>query len=86
FYGKNFTDTIGTNLAKTGVLRKINCKSRSQAFAFELVSKVCKGGYKTGEVPVYYKPRSHKEGKTIRVFDMLPALWVILKVKFFAKI
>lgn len=82
-YGKHFTDIIGTNLIKTSVLKKINCKANSQAFAFELASKLCKGGYKFGEIPVYYKPRTHKEGKTIRVFDMIPALLAILRVKIF---
>ena len=82
-YRKDFTDIIGTNLIKTSVLKKINCKANSQAFAFELVSKLCKGGYRSGEAPVYYKPRTHKEGKTIRAFDMLPAIWAILRVKIF---
>jgi glycosyltransferase involved in cell wall biosynthesis len=82
-YRKNFTDIIGTNLIKTSVLRKISCKNKGQALAFELVSKICKLGYKIGEVPVYYKPRTHKEGKTIRALDMLPAIWAILRVKFF---
>lgn len=82
-YGKHFTDVIGTNLIKTSVLKKLNCKARGQAFAFELVSKLCKGGYKIGEVPIYYKPRTHKEGKTIKALDMIPALLVILRVKLF---
>lgn len=83
FYKKNFTDVIGINLVKTKVLREIGCKSDGQAFAFELISKLCKGNYKVAEVPIWYKPRSHKEGKTIKAFDMLPALFVMLKIKFF---
>jgi dolichol-phosphate mannosyltransferase len=84
-YRKNFTDIIGINLIKTSILKELNCNDYSQAFAFELISRLCKGRYKIGEVPVWYKPRTHKEGKTIRAFDMIPALWVILKVKFLAK-
>jgi glycosyltransferase involved in cell wall biosynthesis len=82
-FRRSFTDIIGTNLVKTNILRTLNCKSSGQAFTFELVSKLSKFRYKIGEVPVWYKPRTHKEGKTIRAFDMLPALSVILKVKFF---
>jgi len=82
-YGKHFTDIIGTNLIKTNALRKISCKDSGQAFAFELISKLCKDGYKIGEVPIYYKPRTHKEGKTIRAFDMIPAILAILRVKIF---
>jgi hypothetical protein len=36
-----------------------------------------------GEMPISYKPRTRKEGKTIRAIDIFPALLAILKVKFF---
>ncbi|MCM8796933.1 MAG: glycosyltransferase family 2 protein [Candidatus Omnitrophica bacterium] len=83
FYRKNFTDVIGIALVKTNILRTLNCKSSGQALAFELVSKLCKHRYKIGEVALWYKPRTHKQGKTIRAIDMLPALLMILKVKIF---
>jgi len=82
-YRKNFTDIIGTNLIKTDILKKIHCQSNGQALAFELVSMLCKKGYKIGEVPISYKPRTHKEGKTIRAFDIIPAILAILRVKIF---
>jgi glycosyltransferase involved in cell wall biosynthesis len=82
-YHKNFTDVIGINLIKTNIAKTLNCKSNGQAFAFELVSKLCKNGYKIGEAPLWYKPRTHKEGKTIRAFDIIPAVLAILKVKIF---
>ncbi|MEW6101537.1 MAG: glycosyltransferase family 2 protein [Candidatus Omnitrophota bacterium] len=80
-FHRSFTDVIGTNLVKTDILKSLNCKSSSQAFAFELISKLCKRRYKIGEVPVLYKPRTHKEGKTIRAIDMIPAILTIIKVK-----
>lgn len=83
FYRKNFTDVIGINLVKTNILRTLDCKTNSQVFTFELVSRLCKNKYKIGEVHLSYKPRTHKEGKTIRAIDMLPALWAIFRVKFF---
>lgn len=82
FYGRKFTDIIATKLIKTKILKDLGCQAWSQAFEFELVSRICKKGFKIAEVPVWYKPRTHKEGKTIRAIDMIPALWVILKVKF----
>ena len=85
-YRKNFTDIIGTNLIKTEALKKIDCQSNGQALAFELVSMLCKRDYKIGEVPISYKPRTHKEGKTIRMFDIIPAILAILRVKFFGKV
>ncbi|MFH1442344.1 MAG: glycosyltransferase family 2 protein [Candidatus Omnitrophota bacterium] len=83
FYKRDFTDIIGTKLIKTGILKKLNCEADNQAFEFELVSRLCKKRYKIGEVPVWYKPRTHKQGKTIRIIDMIPALWAIFKIKFF---
>lgn len=83
FYCKDFTDVIAPKLVKTNILKKLNLQSHSQSFEFELVSKLCKRGYKIGEIPVWYKPRTHKEGKTIRAFDMIPALLAILRVKIF---
>jgi hypothetical protein len=83
FYNKRFSDIIAPKLIKLDILKKLGCRADNQAFEFELASRLCKKGYKIGEVPIYYKPRTHKEGKTIRVFDMIPALWVMVKVKIF---
>jgi len=82
-YHRKFTDIIGTKLIKTNILKGIDNKSNGQASEFELVSKLCKRGYRIGEVPVWYKPRTHKEGKTIRALDMIPALLAIFRVKIF---
>ena len=81
-YRRNFTDIIATKLMRSDILKELGCEAGNQAFEFELVSRLCKRGYKIGEVPVWYKPRTHKEGKTIRALDRVPALWAILKVKF----
>jgi glycosyltransferase involved in cell wall biosynthesis len=85
FYRRKFTDIIASKLMKIGILKSLNMEVNNQAFEFELVSRLCKKGCKIGEVPVYYKPRTHKEGKTIRVIDMLPALLAMFKVKFFVR-
>jgi dolichol-phosphate mannosyltransferase len=84
FYGRDFTDIIATKLIKTDILKRLGCQATNQAFEFELVSRLCKKRYKIGEVPVWYKARTHKEGKTIRALDMLPAILAILRVKIFA--
>jgi glycosyltransferase involved in cell wall biosynthesis len=81
FYHQKFTDVIGINLVKTEILRKLKSQANSQVFTFELVSRLCKYHYRIGEVHLNYKPRTHKEGKTIRAIDMLPALWAMLRVK-----
>lgn len=83
FYDRKFTDVIATKLIKTDVLKGLGCESTNQAFEFEMVSRLCKNRYRIGEVSVCYKARTHKEGKTIRVLDMVPALLAIFRVKFF---
>lgn len=84
-YSRNFTDIIATKLVKTNILKGLDCQAVNQAFEFELVSRLCKKRYKIGEVAVWYKPRTHKEGKTIRAIDMIFALWAILKIKFLVR-
>ncbi|MFA6357106.1 MAG: glycosyltransferase family 2 protein [Candidatus Omnitrophota bacterium] len=83
FYSRKLTDIIATKLIKISVLRKLNCRICNEASEFELVSRLCKKGYKIGEVPVFYQPRTHKEGKTIKAIHMIPALIAIFKIKFF---
>lgn len=85
FYSKRFTDVIATKLIKMDILRKLNCKLYNEASEFELVSRLCKKGYRIGEIPVSYKPRTHKEGKTIKAIHIIPAFIAIFKIKFFEK-
>lgn len=83
FYRKNFTDIIGTRLYRSSSFKKLSIGSTGMSFDFEVVSKVCKNGFKTTEVPVSYRPRSTREGKKIKPSDIFPAILTILKVKFF---
>lgn len=83
WYKRKFTDVIATKLVKTDVYRSLNCKFRNQGSEFELAGKLSKRGYRIGETPIYYKPRSHKEGKKIKMKDMIPALIALFKVRFF---
>ncbi len=80
-FRRNFTDIIATKLIRTKILKELGCQAANQAFEFELVSRLCKKGCKIEEAPVWYKPRSRKEGKTIRAIDMIPALQAIFKVR-----
>jgi len=83
FYHKRFTDIIATKLIKVDVLKKLGCKVKNVTSEFELASRLCKGGHRIGEVAVFYKPRSHKEGKTVKALDMIPAVIEMFRVKFF---
>jgi len=83
FYRRRFTDIIGTRLYRTSSFRKINIESAGIAFDFEVVSKLCKKGFKIRETPVAYKPRSSRQGKKVKAMDIIPAIIAILKVRFF---
>ncbi|MBU1113352.1 MAG: glycosyltransferase family 2 protein [Candidatus Omnitrophica bacterium] len=83
WYHRNLTDIIAPKLIKTDILKGLGMTADDQAYEFELASLLCKRGYKIGEIPVWYKPRSKQEGKTIRPLDLLPALTAMLKVKLF---
>jgi len=85
FYSKKFTDIIGVRLYRASGFKKFEIESRYMGFDFEVVSRVCKSGFRVKEVPVSYKPRKAREGKKIKVWDILPALKMIFKVKFFDK-
>lgn len=80
FYGRHFADTIGNRLYRTASLKKLNPQEPGIGFDFEVVSKLCKYGYKIKEMPVKYSPR--KKGKKVKVYDIIPAILTILKIKF----
>ena len=83
WYNRNFTDILATKLIKMNILKKLGGTADSHDREFEVVSKLCKANYRIAEMPVYYKPRSAKEGKTIRPWDLIPALAAMVRVKFF---
>ena len=83
FYKRRFTDIIGTRLYRRSSFKKIYIKSRKMDFDFEVVSRLCKKGFKIEEIPVSYKARSSREGKKVKAMDIVPALIAIFKVKFF---
>jgi glycosyltransferase involved in cell wall biosynthesis len=80
FYGKKFTDIIGNRFYRTSSLRKLAPQVRKIGFDFEVVSKLCKHGFKVEEVPVRYSPRT--KGKKIKAYDIIPAVLTMIKIKF----
>ena len=85
WYGHKLTDIIATKLIRTDVLRSLNCQTLNQGAEFELASKLCKRGYKVAEVPISYSPRTYKEGKKIKIWDAIPAMVALYKVKILDK-
>jgi len=69
-------------LFKTKLLRSLNLKCKRFEFCPEVTAKVRKRGYKIHEVPIYYKPRTVKEGKKIGWRDGFEAVWTLIKYRF----
>lgn len=67
---------------EASVLRNLNLKCRGFEFCPEVTAKVRKQGYKIYEVPIDHNPRSLREGKKIRCWDGLVALWTLIRYKF----
>jgi len=81
-YGSKLTDeATAYKMFKTEVLKKIDLRSKRFEFCPEVTAKVLKQGYQITEVPISYKGRSVEEGKKIRWFDGIEAIWTLLKYR-----
>ena len=83
WYGKDFTDVIGTHLFRTAAICQVPVDDYGQGYIFEHISRICKRGLKMTEVAVSYHPRSYKEGKKIKPYHIINALFAMLKVRLF---
>lgn len=82
-YGIKITDEpVGYKLFKTEIIKNLDLKCRGFEFCPEVTAKVARKGIKIYEVPIYYYPRSIKEGKKVRFKDGLIAIWILLKYRF----
>ncbi len=67
---------------RADILKQIKLHCIGFEFCPEVTAKISKKGIKIYEVPISYNPRSMKDGKKIRWFDGLKAIYVLLKYKF----
>jgi glycosyltransferase involved in cell wall biosynthesis len=79
-YGARYTDVAtASKMVRVAVFNKLRLVCDGFDLDFELSNKLARGGYRVGEVPITYRPRSVAQGKKIRPADGLGALWVILR-------
>lgn len=64
------------------LVRGIDLTCTGFEFCPEVTAKVLKRGHRIVEVPIRYYPRSIEEGKKIRAWDGVLALWELLKWRF----
>ena len=50
----------------------------------EITAKAVRNGFKPIEVPIYYNPRTHAEGKSIRWYHAYPIIKTLIKYAWFS--
>ncbi len=63
------------------LFKSINLKCEGFEFCPEITAKVAKKGIRIPEVPINYYPRSIEEGKKIRWYDGIEAIWTLMKYR-----
>jgi dolichol-phosphate mannosyltransferase len=81
-FGARITDEATAYKAfRTSALRKIKLVCMRFEFCPEVTAKVLRMGYGISEVPIYYNARSIAEGKKIRWYDGVDAIWTLLRYR-----
>ncbi|MCB0280008.1 MAG: glycosyltransferase family 2 protein [Calditrichaeota bacterium] len=69
-------------LIKTDLLKSLSLKCEGFEFCPELTAKLAKRRHKIYEVPINYYPRTVQDGKKIKWWDGLEAIWTLIKYRF----
>lgn len=82
-YNTTLTDMeTGYKVYKKEVVRDLDIRSRDFTVEAEVTAKIFKKKYKVYEVPISYYGRSYSEGKKIRWYHGISAIWALIKYKF----
>ncbi|MDR1357684.1 MAG: glycosyltransferase family 2 protein [Tannerellaceae bacterium] len=82
-YGQHLTDEPTCyKMFDAALLKSIRLRCTGFEFCPEVTAKVSKLGYKIKELPICYYPRTVGQGKKIRWYDGIEAIWVLLKYRF----
>jgi dolichol-phosphate mannosyltransferase len=85
-WGVKITDEATSYKAfRTSVIKSMDLKCAGFEFCPEVTAKVLNRGYTIYEVPIQYQPRTVDEGKKVRWFDGVKAMYVLVKYRFFAR-
>ena len=64
------------------LIQDIDLKCDGFEFCPEVTAKVLRRGIKIPEIQIRYQPRTHAEGKKIKVSDGAVAIWTLIKLRF----
>lgn len=83
-FGSHITDeATGYKVLKVDLMRDVGLEATGFEFCPELTAKLLQRGVVIHEVPISYIPRSWEQGKKIKWYDGLAAIWTLLKYRFF---
>ena len=81
-FGAHLTDEPTCyKLFPTHLLKAMNLQCRGFDFCPEVTAKAWRMGHRIFEVPIAYDPRDLSEGKKIRAWHGIEAIWVLLKYR-----
>jgi len=69
---------------RSEVIKNLAFSSDGFDIEAEITVKIAKAGYRVYETPISYSGRDYSEGKKITWRDAFPALWALIKFRFFA--
>jgi glycosyltransferase involved in cell wall biosynthesis len=82
-YGSHITDEPTCyKVFRADVLKSLDLRCMGFEFCPEVTAKILKKKINIYEVPIWYNPRSKKEGKKINWKDGVVALWTLLALRF----
>ncbi len=82
-YGSRITDeSTCYKVFRTDVLKEMDLITEGFDFCPEVTSKALKKGIEIYEVPINYNPRTRMEGKKIKWYDGVIAIWTLVKYRF----
>ena len=82
-YNTTLTDMeTGYKVFKRKVIENINIKSKDFAVEPEITAKIFKKRCRVYEIPIAYYGRDYSEGKKIRWWHGIGAIWALIKYKF----
>jgi glycosyltransferase involved in cell wall biosynthesis len=81
-YDSRITDeATGYKVVRTSLLRELHLQSEGFEFCAEVTAKLLLRGVRICEVPISYRPRSWAEGKKIRWYDGIVAVWTLVRLR-----
>jgi hypothetical protein len=82
-YGAHITDeATGYKVFRTELIKELGVESTGFEFCPEMTGKILRQNIAIHEVPIAYYPRLWSDGKKIKWYDGLTAIWVLVKYRF----